>query len=122
MAEDRIPGTLMVLVHVTSSKDTIMETVHDTCRNNGLVRPREGRVLGGVCSGLGQRFGLDPWPARALFTLLVLVLPGTPILLYPILWILMPSADAAPVGPSVSFSKPAPAGPEGPSSGTDWPA
>ena len=57
----------------------------------GLFRPREGRVLGGVCAGLGRRFGLDPWPARLLFVLALMLIPGSQILIYPVLWIVMPS-------------------------------
>jgi phage shock protein C len=70
-----------------------MDTVFATLRHQGLVRPREGRVLGGVCAGLGRRFGIEPWPARLLFILILLMLPGCPILLYPVLWILMPNED-----------------------------
>ncbi|GLY00049.1 MULTISPECIES: PspC domain-containing protein [Actinoplanes] len=68
-----------------------MKTVHDSLARQGLVRPREGRMLGGVCAGLGRRFGLDPWIARLLFVLILFVIPGSQILIYPILWILMPS-------------------------------
>lgn len=68
-----------------------MNDIHQTFRNQGLVRPTEGRVLAGVVAGLGRRFGIDPWPARLLFTLVLLVLPGSQILIYPILWILMPA-------------------------------
>jgi phage shock protein C len=64
--------------------------IRDTFRQQGLVRVREGRVLSGVCAGLGRRFGLDPWPARAVFVLILLALPGSSILIYPVLWILMP--------------------------------
>ncbi|QTE31249.1 PspC domain-containing protein [Pengzhenrongella sicca] len=64
--------------------------MHDSFGRNGLVRPREGRVLGGVCAGLGRRFGLDPWPARALFVLVLMLLPGSQLIVYPVLWILMP--------------------------------
>jgi len=78
-----------------------METVHDSFRRQGLVRPRQGRVLAGVCTGLGQRFGIDPWPARLLFLLILIAIPGSQILLYPILWILMP-AETAPVPPAVA--------------------
>lgn len=60
-------------------------------REQGLVRPREGRVLGGVCAGLGRRFGISPWPARFLFVVILMLVPGSQILVYPILWILMPS-------------------------------
>jgi phage shock protein PspC (stress-responsive transcriptional regulator) len=65
-------------------------------RRQGLVRPREGRVVAGVCAGLGRRFGLGPWAARILFVLLLMVIPGSQILVYPILWILMPNEEYAP--------------------------
>jgi phage shock protein C len=68
-----------------------MNDIHQTFRQQGLVRPREGRVLAGVVAGLGRRFGIDPWPARLLFILILMVIPGSQILIYPILWILMPN-------------------------------
>ena len=70
-----------------------MNDIHETFRRQGLVRPRDGRVLGGVCAGLGRRFGIDPWPARLLFVLLLMVVPGSQLLIYPVLWILMPRRD-----------------------------
>jgi phage shock protein PspC (stress-responsive transcriptional regulator) len=73
-----------------------METVYGSMRRHGLLRPLQGRVLGGVVAGLGRRFGIDPWPARLLFALILLAIPGSQILIYPVLWILMPS-ETAPV-------------------------
>ena len=55
----------------------------------GLYRS-EDRVFGGVCAGLGRRLGIDPWPARLLFLLLLLVVPGSQFVVYPVLWVLMP--------------------------------
>ena len=82
-----------------------MNDIHGTFRNQGLVRPIEGRVLGGVCAGLGRRFGLDPWLARILFILILLVIPGSQLLVYPILWILMPSEpEPVPVVTPAPFS------------------
>jgi phage shock protein PspC (stress-responsive transcriptional regulator) len=63
----------------------------DYFRRQGLVRPREGRVIAGVRAGLGRRFGLSPWTARILFILILLVIPGSQLIVYPILWVLMPS-------------------------------
>ena len=77
-----------------------MNEIHETFRRQGLVRPRDGRVLAGVCAGLGRRFGLDPWPARLLFVLLLLVLPGSQFLVYPALWILMPRETSNPAVPT----------------------
>ncbi len=68
-----------------------MESIHDAFRSQALTRPREGRVLGGVIAGLGRRLGIEPWPARLLFILLLMIIPGSQLLIYPILWILMPS-------------------------------
>jgi phage shock protein C len=73
-----------------------MTDIHDGFRRQGLVRPREGRLLGGVCAGLGRRFGLEPWAARLLFVLVLLVVPGSQLLIYPILWILMPNEEIDP--------------------------
>jgi phage shock protein C len=72
-----------------------MDDIHESFAHQGLVRPREERVLGGVVAGLGRRFGIAPWPARVLFVLLLMVVPGSQILIYPILWILMPSEATA---------------------------
>ena len=67
-----------------------MNSVQQAFATQGLIRPRRSRVLGGVCAGLGRRFGLDPWIVRLIFIILVLF-AGTSIVLYPILWFLMPS-------------------------------
>jgi phage shock protein PspC (stress-responsive transcriptional regulator) len=67
--------------------------IHESFGRQGLVRPRDGRILAGVCAGLGRRFGLDPWPARLLFVLALMVIPGSQIIVYPILWILMPAQE-----------------------------
>jgi phage shock protein C len=106
MCDCRGQGRLMDIRATPRKGKDIMTDIRDALRRQGLVRPRNGRVLGGVCAGLGRRFGIDPWPARLLFVLLLLVIPGTQLLVYPILWILMPKEDvsvapmaAAPPGP-----------------------
>ncbi|WP_122817983.1 PspC domain-containing protein [Nocardioides pantholopis] len=71
-----------------------MNDIRASIGRRGLVRPREERVIAGVCSGLGRRLGLSPWVARLLFVLVLMVVPGSQILVYPILWILMPSEDS----------------------------
>ncbi len=71
-----------------------MNDVQKSFARQGLVRPRDERILGGVCAGLGRRFGISPGVARLLFVLLLMVIPGSQILVYPILWILMPSEDS----------------------------
>ena len=54
-----------------------------------LVRPRNDRVIAGVCAGLGRRFGIDPKVVRIAFVLSML-LPGPQILIYLAGWMLIP--------------------------------
>jgi phage shock protein C len=84
-----------------------MNDIRQSFAQEGLIRPREERVLGGVIAGLGRRFGIGPWPARLLFVLLLMVIPGSPIVIYLILLILMPSEDTVTVQPSRVTSTPA---------------
>jgi phage shock protein C len=85
--------------------------IHARFADQGLVRPRQGRLLAGVVAGLGRRFGVDPWPARLLFVLILLVVPGSQLLIYPLLWILMPKEGWAPSTPTTPPAPTAPAGP-----------
>lgn len=55
-----------------------------------LVRPRSGRRIAGVCAGLARRFGMSPFMVRLIFVLSCL-LPGPQIVIYLILWVLLPS-------------------------------
>lgn len=77
-----------------------MNDIHQYFANRGLVRPREERVLGGVCAGLGRRLGIAPRPARFIFVLLLMLIPGSQILIYPVLWILMPAGETVNQSPT----------------------
>ncbi len=57
---------------------------------SGLVRPKRGRMIGGVCAGIGTRLGLPATTVRVVFVLSC-VLPGPQVVLYVALWALMPS-------------------------------
>ena len=58
----------------------------------GLVRPKEGRMIAGVCVGMAQRFGMSPTTMRLLWVLSVLI-PGPQFLAYIAMWILVPEGD-----------------------------
>lgn len=55
-----------------------------------LRRTRTNRVLAGVCGGLGNYFGIDPVIFRILFVLLALPGGVPSVLIYLILWLVMP--------------------------------
>jgi len=56
-----------------------------------LYRQTKDKVLGGVCSGLGQYWSTDPILLRLLFVVLFFGF-GTGLLLYIIMWIVIPKA------------------------------
>ena len=59
---------------------------------NGLRRSRRDAWLGGVCEGLAGFTGMDTWLWRLAFTLLLL-LGGTGLVVYLLMWILVPRED-----------------------------
>ena len=58
-----------------------------------LMRAEEGRMIAGVCVGLGRYLGVDPTIVRIIFVLLALFAAGG-VLLYLILWLIMPMETA----------------------------
>ncbi|TDN90638.1 PspC domain-containing protein [Microbacterium sp. BK668] len=56
-----------------------------------LVRPRTGRVLGGVCVAIANRFDMSPVVIRIVMVGSV-VFFGLSIWLYLLLWLLIPLA------------------------------
>lgn len=57
-----------------------------------LYRDTENRVIGGVCSGMSIYFNTDPVLIRIVFVILVFLGVGISILVYLILWIVVPKA------------------------------
>jgi phage shock protein PspC (stress-responsive transcriptional regulator) len=57
-----------------------------------LVRPREGRWIAGVCAAIADRFDLSRTLVRVLF-IASIVLPGPQVVVYILLWILIPGED-----------------------------
>jgi phage shock protein C len=54
-----------------------------------LVRSKRERMIAGVCGGLAQYLGLDPTIVRLIFILLLFA-PPSGVLIYLILWLIMP--------------------------------
>jgi phage shock protein PspC (stress-responsive transcriptional regulator) len=59
-------------------------------------RSRSGRRIAGVCAGLSQELGIPATPIRLAFVLLTLfgMFPG--VIVYIVLWAVMPYRDAPP--------------------------
>jgi phage shock protein PspC (stress-responsive transcriptional regulator) len=58
-----------------------------------LYRNPDDRIIGGVCSGLGSNFDIDPVWIRLFFVLFTLFF-GVGILIYVVLWIALPVAES----------------------------
>ena len=66
-----------------------------------LQRPRSGRVIAGVCAGLANRFGWNANVVRLLF-ILSLLLPGPQLIVYLVMWIVIPQEPVVAVAPASS--------------------
>jgi len=60
-----------------------------------LVRPREGRMVAGVCAGIGQFFGIDPNIVRIVFAALTVFSAGAAALVYLAAWVIVPEEGEA---------------------------
>jgi len=60
-----------------------------------LYRDPDNRILGGVCSGIGAYLNIDPIIVRIIFILLAIPGMGSGIVIYLILWIVIPEALTA---------------------------
>lgn len=74
-----------------------------------LYRSRTDRWLGGVLGGLGEYFTIDPTVLRIAAILLTVLGAGTLVVVYIVMWIVVPEAPLLPTG--------APAPPVPPSAG-----
>jgi len=54
-----------------------------------IYRPAEGKIIGGVCAGLGEYFDIDPTWIRILFVLTMFA-QGAGLLAYLVAWIVIP--------------------------------
>ncbi len=62
-----------------------------------LVRSETDRILAGVCGGLAAYLGWDPTLVRVIYALLTVFSAAFPgIIVYLILWILMPPSGKNP--------------------------
>lgn len=84
-----------------------------------LYRSRRDRMIGGVCGGLAEYFGVDVTLVRLAIAALALITSGAGVLAYVILWVLVPEE---PIEGSTTMSdttplpvpEPAPQPPEPP--------
>jgi phage shock protein PspC (stress-responsive transcriptional regulator) len=57
---------------------------------NPLVRPRQERVIAGVCAAVARRFDISPTTVR-IVTVLAVLFAGLSLWAYILLWIIIPN-------------------------------
>lgn len=68
-------------------------------------RSRQGKMIAGVCAGLAQQFGISVTALRLSAVVLTLLGFGWGIIVYSVLWVIMPyGADQGP-GTALSASR-----------------
>jgi len=55
-----------------------------------LVRPRDGRIVAGVCAGIGDYLGIDANIIRLVFAVLTIFSIGAGALVYLVAWAVVP--------------------------------
>lgn len=78
----------------SAGRTAVLADAREFFARNGLYRSRDEQVLGGVCAALGRRVQLRPWLARLVFLLVLMLLPGSQLIVYPVLWVLLPLEQA----------------------------
>jgi phage shock protein C len=68
----------------------MMSYMSDGNGSKTLYRTHQGRILAGVCSGLGEYFGVDANLIRVIFLVLAVFTGGVGVLAYLLMWIVVP--------------------------------
>ncbi|PID31405.1 hypothetical protein CR983_01450 [Candidatus Saccharibacteria bacterium] len=81
--------------HVDAAEDTNDTMPESKKPKKRLMRDSDDAIIGGVCSGLAAYFGIDPIWVRLLAVASLLASMGSALLVYVILWIIMPAAKTS---------------------------
>ena len=86
--------TISILGTPEDLSDNDEPSAHEKFSSPGyhrMYRDTDHRVIGGVCSGMGAYWNLEPWLLRAIFIILAMT-GGLGVLVYLILYIVIPEA------------------------------
>ncbi len=59
-----------------------------------LVRPRQGRMVAGICAGIAEYFGLDVTLVRVIVAVVSFLTGGAGVLAYLAAWMIIPDEGA----------------------------
>ena len=76
---------------ISNNESTSARDKFSTPGYHRMYRDPDHRMIGGVCSGMGAYWNMDPWIVRLIFVV-VTMLGGLGLLVYLILYIVLPEA------------------------------
>jgi len=68
----------------------MIEGMNGTNERKQLIRPQQGRMVAGVCAGIGDYISLDANIVRLLFAVLTIFSVGAGALVYLVAWAVVP--------------------------------
>lgn len=83
----------MATKKITTSKNKKEGEVTPAIETPKLHRSESSKIIAGVCGGLGEYFDVDPTIIRIVFVLMT-IFGGSGILIYIILWLVIPSENS----------------------------
>jgi phage shock protein PspC (stress-responsive transcriptional regulator) len=66
--------------------------MNDEQRRKRLVRSTDNKMIGGVCAGVADYFGIDPTLVRVLTVVGAVLGLGSVVIAYVVAWAVMPTA------------------------------
>ena len=71
-----------------------------------LMRPRDGRMLAGVCAGVADYFGLDVTLVRVIWAVVSVITGGAGVLAYLVAWVIIPDeGQKSPIAENIVSDK-----------------
>ena len=71
-----------------------------------LVRPRNGRMLAGVCAAFADYFGLDVTLVRVIWAIVSVITGGAGVLAYLVAWVIIPGeGQKSPIAENIVSDK-----------------
>lgn len=69
-------------------------TLEGSALSRAWYRSRRGKMIAGVCAGLADQFGVSVTALRLAFVVLTLLGFGWGVIVYAVLWVIMPYKDS----------------------------
>ena len=92
---DEVDAVMKSMGSAADFQESGAEEMSAEKKEKKLYRNPDDKIIAGVSSGIGTYLGIDPLWIRILFVVLTIALNGFALLIYALLWIIIPEAKTA---------------------------